>query len=162
KGEARMLGLAAVGQLAHAAEDLLHAARDNKAAEQSVADLLLRVCDLVSDLLDDLEVAQSGNEASQALCRLLAGASGRSVPPLTAVTGAPKQGSSSGGSNGSQASPAVDPASAAGASAGAPESTPQDRTIRVNVEILDTLGSMAGDLLVESARARLRASELNG
>ncbi|MCP3100328.1 response regulator, partial [Myxococcus sp. K15C18031901] len=34
-----------------------------------------------------------------------------------------------------------------------------DRTIRVNVEVLDSLGLLAGDLLVESARGRLRSSE---
>src|SRR5260370_374751 len=38
----------------------------------------------------------------------------------------------------------------------------QGRSIRVNVEVLASLGLMAGDLLVESARARLRTSELNG
>jgi chemotaxis protein histidine kinase CheA len=36
----------------------------------------------------------------------------------------------------------------------------QDRSIRVNVEVLDSLGMVAGDLLVESARARLRGGEL--
>ncbi|MFP2930992.1 hybrid sensor histidine kinase/response regulator, partial [Pyxidicoccus sp. 3LG] len=34
-----------------------------------------------------------------------------------------------------------------------------DRSIRVNVEVLDSLGLLAGDLLVESARGRLRSSE---
>ncbi|MBL8955228.1 MAG: response regulator, partial [Myxococcaceae bacterium] len=37
----------------------------------------------------------------------------------------------------------------------------QDRTIRVSVELLDSLGLLAGDLLVESARARLRSEELS-
>ena len=35
-----------------------------------------------------------------------------------------------------------------------------DRSIRVNVEMLDALGLLAGDLLVESARGRLRSDEL--
>jgi hypothetical protein len=34
-----------------------------------------------------------------------------------------------------------------------------DRSIRVNVEILDALGVLAGDLLVENARGRLRGQE---
>ncbi|WP_244224866.1 hybrid sensor histidine kinase/response regulator, partial [Corallococcus sicarius] len=34
-----------------------------------------------------------------------------------------------------------------------------DRSIRVNVEVLDSLGLLAGDLLVESARGRLRSTE---
>jgi chemotaxis protein histidine kinase CheA len=37
---------------------------------------------------------------------------------------------------------------------------PADRSIRVNVEILDALGLLAGDLLVESARAGLRGEEV--
>ena len=36
KGEARMLGLAAIGQLAHAAEDVLRAEREGKAATEVV------------------------------------------------------------------------------------------------------------------------------
>ncbi|MEK7356165.1 MAG: ATP-binding protein, partial [Bdellovibrionota bacterium] len=35
-----------------------------------------------------------------------------------------------------------------------------DRTIRVNIETLDELGLLSGDLLVESARASLRAEEV--
>ncbi|MFP2964139.1 hybrid sensor histidine kinase/response regulator, partial [Myxococcus sp. 1LA] len=41
----------------------------------------------------------------------------------------------------------------------AAKSAVADRTIRVNVEVLDSLGLLAGDLLVESARGRLRSSE---
>ncbi len=166
KGEARMLGLAAVGQLAHAAEDLLNAARDGRAPSQAAADLLLRVCDLVSDLLDDLEVAHAGNEATAVMCRALAQASGHAVPSLK-PDGATKENHSSNGS--SRQEPVARPSQSTGqtktpaaeSAAEAPR-TAADRTIRVNVEILDALGLMAGDLLVESARARLRASELNG
>ena len=50
KGEARMLGLAAVGQVAHAAEDLLKASREGKAKTSVATDLLLRACDVVTDL----------------------------------------------------------------------------------------------------------------
>src|SRR5919106_1395531 len=42
-----------------------------------------------------------------------------------------------------------------------PKLASADRSIRVNVEILDQMGTVAGDLLVESARARLRFKELN-
>jgi chemotaxis protein histidine kinase CheA len=164
KGEARMLGLAAVGQLAHAAEDLLNAALDGRAPSRAAADLLLRVCDLLSDLLDDLEVAHAGNEATEVMCRTLAQASGHPVPSLKPdhpARGNHKPDGSSRGQPreshvGRARSPAAEPA------ADAPKAPNADRTIRVNVEILDALGLMAGDLLVESARARLRASELNG
>jgi chemotaxis protein histidine kinase CheA len=36
---------------------------------------------------------------------------------------------------------------------------PESRSIRVNVDALDTLGALAGDLLVEGGRANLRARE---
>jgi len=148
KGEARMLGLAAIGQLAHAAEDLLKAAREGRAPSRTAADLLLRVCDAVSDLLEDFEIAKSGSEATAAICRALADASrqksnGADVPSPSPVVAAAK-------------------VAAGESSIDAPKAPSSDRTIRVNVEMLDALGLMAGDLLVESARARLRAAELNG
>jgi len=82
KGEARMLGLAAVGQVAHACEDLLKANREGRAATQVATDLLLQACDALSDLIDDLAGAQSGTEISAAICQALARASGAPVPPL--------------------------------------------------------------------------------
>ncbi|HZA14947.1 MAG TPA: Hpt domain-containing protein, partial [Myxococcaceae bacterium] len=54
KGEARILGLGAIGQLAHAAEDLLKSSRDGKVAVRVATDLLLRACDAVTDLLPDV------------------------------------------------------------------------------------------------------------
>src|SRR5687767_6130398 len=82
KGEARMLGLAAIGQLAHAAEDVLRAERDGRAATEVATDLLLRACDTISDLLEDTEGAQSGTAASQEMVEALAAASGHAIPPL--------------------------------------------------------------------------------
>ncbi len=145
KGEARMLGLAAIGQLSHAAEDLLKAAREKKAPSRTAADLLLRVCDLVSDLVEDLESAHQGNEAVAMMCRTLADASGCEVPALNVAKSVAL----------SDRPPVRSPGET-------PKPRDQDRTIRVNVEMLDTLGLVTGDLLVESARAKLRAAELNG
>ena len=53
KGEARMLGLAAIGQLAHCCEDLLKGEREKKVDTRSATDLLLHACDAISDLLDE-------------------------------------------------------------------------------------------------------------
>ena len=145
KGEARMLGLAAIGQLSHAAEDLLKATREKKAPTRTAADLLLRVCDLVSDLVEDLDSAHQGNDAVAMMCRTLADASGCEVPALNASKSVDR----------SNRPPTRPPDKA-------PRPREQDRTIRVNVEMLDTLGLVTGDLLVESARAKLRAEELNG
>src|SRR5512139_4074192 len=69
KGEARILGLAAIGQLAHAAEDLLKEAVDGKVAVRIATDLLLRACDAVSDLLEVFEGAKSGTGLSAQMCQ---------------------------------------------------------------------------------------------
>lgn len=185
KGEARMLGLAAIGQLTHAAEDLLKAAREGKTPAQAATDLLLRACDTVTALLEDPTGAQDGTPASEALCAALAQASGSPVPPLKPGGGAGVRPSPMGGvgragaSVGASASPAApharrpEPsaptapmARPAATSVGAgvvsgPRPAPIERAIRVNIEVLDSLGQLAGDLLVESARARLRNRELS-
>ncbi len=182
KGEARMLGLPAVGQIAHAAEDLLKASREGKTTASAATDLLLRACDAVSDLIEDLPGAQTGNEISESICKALSEASGVPVPPLTP---------------GHSAAAALKRSSVSGATAKVPEPPPRppptpgpshppqpprppevvaagqreeevaptraaDRSIRVNVETLDSIGLVAGDLLVESAKARLRSNELTG
>ncbi len=195
KGEARMLGLAAIGQLAHAAEDLLRAERDGKTATEVATDLLLRACDTISDLLEDHSGAQGGTPASQEMCEALSAASGHAVPPIGGVKGASHT-----------ALPAIRPAAPPAeppphvhahasvhnvlevtadsvepfpAPVAAPPPAPvaraakaehpeephahkalAGRSIRVNVEVLDSLGLLAGDLLVESARGRLRASQI--
>ncbi len=76
KGEARMLGLAAIGQLAHAAEDVLKASREGKTPTSAATDLLLRACDAIADLLEDLPAAQGGTPASQEMAKALAEAAG--------------------------------------------------------------------------------------
>jgi len=160
KGEARMLGLSAVGQLAHACEDLLKAHREGRASTAVATDLLLQGCDALSDLLDDMAGAQSGTEASASICEVLARAAGAPIPPLHPGGKA---------SSGLKTPPAavVPAAPPGGAPAGqgdepapAPKPPAQDRSIRVHVETLDAMGLLAGDLLVESARARLRSAEL--
>jgi len=177
KGEARMLGLSAVGQLAHACEDLLKANREGRAATSVATDLLLQACDALSDLIEDLPGAQAGSDASAAICQSLAMASGAPVPPLN-----PKRAPSGPKVPPRPAAPPPAPEperpplgaapvppsathTAAGppAEEGAPAQKPsdKDRSIRVNVETLDALGLLAGDLLVESARARLRGSEMS-
>ena len=80
KGEARMLGLPAIGHLAHAAEDLLRSEREGKTATRLATDLLLRACDTLSDLIDDLAVAQTGGPDVDEMCRALSAASGHALP----------------------------------------------------------------------------------
>ncbi len=173
KGEARMLGLSAIGQLAHAAEDLLKANREGKSPTRVATDLLLRACDMVSDLLEDMAAAQNGNAQSEEMCRVLSEASGAPIPSLlpggqspSAARPKPPPAPPAAAAASRPAEPA--PAAAAPAEKPAAEEEPAapvrapapDRSIRVNVEILDSMGLTAGDLLVESQRAKLRASEL--
>ena len=186
KGEARMLGLAAIGQIAHAAEDVLRAERDGRAATEVATDLMLRACDIISDLLEDTEGAQSGTPASQEMVEALAAASGHAAPPIggvkaTSQTRVPAVPAPVHAELVEESAPAehaepvyVPPPPAAPPPAAARpaqkaehahhDEAPAtkaiaDRSIRVNVEVLDSLGLLAGDLLVESARGRLRASE---
>jgi two-component system, chemotaxis family, sensor kinase CheA len=193
KGEARMLGLGAVGQLAHACEDVLKAWKDKKVETQAAADHLLHACDALTDLLDDLEAAKEGTVASQAMVDTLARVSGMPAPPLKPRPSAPHpRPSMARTAPRPQPPPPLPPLPTAASSAprpppsappppsSAPEPPPtadgairasddpverrstQDRSIRVGVEILDHLGLLAGDLLVESARAQLRTDELQG
>ena len=191
KGEARMLGLSAVGQMAHACEDLLKANREGRAPTQVATDLLLQACDALSDLIEDLAGAYGGTELSTSICQALARASGAPLPPLhpggkagsgpkrppaaAAVPAPPPPQATPAppppAANGERPALGTAPVSPSGTMSApalpgdeqSPAQKPaaQDRSIRVNVETLDTLGLLAGDLLVESARARLRSSELS-
>ncbi|MDY7228054.1 hybrid sensor histidine kinase/response regulator [Hyalangium rubrum] len=184
KGEARMLGLASIGQLAHAAEDMLRAEREGKAATEVATDLLLRACDVLSDLLEDMAAAHTGTPSSEEMCKALADASGHPVPPLNGRTVTqrpsvppplPPEPAAAKTASPPRPPPAEPGPALAAAAAAAPvhakaeEEAPAapaaaktaiaDRSIRVNVEVLDSLGLLAGDLLVESARSRLRGLE---
>jgi chemotaxis protein histidine kinase CheA len=183
KGEARMLGLPIIGQLAHAAEDVLRAEREGRTATEIATDVLLRACDVLSDLNEDLAGANTGTPASEDMLRALAEVSGQAPPSLgpkpkpaipppapaaKPLAAAPVQAPVVAPA---AAPPPAAPAPRAPEAAPTPAAAPQeeapsaaksgvaDRSIRVNVEVLDSLGLLAGDLLVESARGRLRSSE---
>src|SRR5262249_40369667 len=158
---------------------LLKAEREGKAPTRVATDLLLRACDALSDLIEDLASAQTGTPATEEMCASLAQASGHPVPSMgPARTGARPATPVPATPTTTPAVPAVLPAPAALAataqlapperSAASPRpaeatgsqedvpaarATAADRSIRVNVETLDALGLLAGDLLVESARS---------
>src|SRR5690242_20426012 len=160
KGEARMLGLAAIGQLAHAAEDVLRAEREGKAATEVATDLLLRACDTIADLLEDHEGAQVGTLASQEMCEALSAASGHPIPPIGGVKAPsspsvpvvrPAHAETGLEVMAEAVEPAYAPPPAPVAAAPAPRAAKAeheephhnklaDRSIRVNVEVLDSLG----------------------
>ena len=179
KGEARMLGLAAIGQLAHCCEDLLKAEREKK------VDTPRRHRPAAARLRRHLRSprrsrgGQGGLRRSRtrwpASSRQAAGtplpplkpvrprARNRSSPPPakrpppSALTAARAHRAHRRRRRGAAPSP---PAAARSRAKSAPR--PIDRSIRVNVEILDALGLLAGDLLVESARSGLRGAEIQG
>ncbi|WP_375759171.1 hybrid sensor histidine kinase/response regulator [Corallococcus exercitus] len=193
KGEARMLGLAAIGQLAHAAEDVLRAEREGKTATETATDVMLRACDVLSDLIEDLDAAHTGTSATEEMVKALSEVSGHPVPALgpvrkpAASAAQPPPAAPPKPAVQAPAAPpvvaqapvaqapvpapatprAAEPVAAAPAPAAKEEEAPSaakassiaDRSIRVNVEVLDSLGLLAGDLLVESARGRLRSTE---
>ncbi|RKG71571.1 hybrid sensor histidine kinase/response regulator [Corallococcus exercitus] len=186
KGEARMLGLAAIGQLAHAAEDVLRAEREGKTATETATDVMLRACDVLSDLIEDLDAAHTGSSTTEEMVKALSEVSGHPVPALGPVrkpAAAPPKPAVQAPVAPAAAPPVVaqapvapavpatprapepvaaaphPPAKEEEAPSAAKASSIADRSIRVNVEVLDSLGLLAGDLLVESARGRLRSGE---
>jgi two-component system, chemotaxis family, sensor kinase CheA len=186
KGEARMLGLPAVGQVAHACEDLLKAWTEKKVDARTATDLLLHACDAVSDLLEDATGAREGTPASAEIVQKLTQTAGTPVPPLKPPPSAPRKPRASAPGT---PQPVAPPPSVPKPPPSVPTPLPApsspsatvraderpgfeesiekktaaaDRSIRVNVEVLDAVGLLAGDLLVESARSELRGEELQG
>lgn len=185
KGEARMLGLPAIGQVAHASEDLLKAWSEKKVDARTATDLLLHACDAVSDLLEDQTGSKDGTEASTELVLKLTQTAGTPVPPLKPPPSAPRPPRAKPSAPLAKPSapalprptaplPHPPPPASAPTPIGSSDSrieapsfeeaiekkTAADRSIRVNVELLDSVGLLAGDLLVESARSELRGQEL--
>lgn len=166
KGEARMMGFVGISTVVHAAEDLLKALP--AAAPGDRLDALLKACDAIVPLLD--APADGGVAAKTTTDRLraLIGAQ----PPIPAPP-----------------APAAEPpadATAARPAAPAPAPAPEpERTtvtgehetvkpelkpelgakptssIRVDVDRLDEIAALAGDVLVEGARSMRRSRELN-
>lgn len=130
KGEARMLGFAGLAQVIHAAEDVLRALPAGAPAARLQA--LLEVCDAVPPLLDG---PPDGGEAARALAERLQ-ALAAEAPTSTST---------------STASPTA---------ASRLELRAPTGSIRVDVDRLDEIAALAGDLLVEGARAEGRSREL--
>jgi chemotaxis protein histidine kinase CheA/CheY-like chemotaxis protein len=191
KGESRMLGLQAFGQLAHACEDVLKAHREQKIAVKPAVEALLRACDTFQELLEDIEAAKNGNTSSGEMAQSLSDLAGTPLPPMKPTapprgTAPPRASPRAPSNEAARPTPPMPPpkppaprlgddddeitrvdrpalveAPAPSSDEGSERKAVVDRTIRVSVELLDSLGLLAGDLLVESARARLRSEELS-
>jgi len=159
KGEARMMGFVGISGVVHAAEDLLKATPPGSAGDR--VDALLKACDAIPAML---EAPADGGEAARRLAerlRELIGPVDPAAPVLTpspgtlpAVTPAP------------EAAPPAAPAPAGERRGdGAGIELRGDRpagSIRVDVDRLDEIAALAGDVLVEGARALRRTKDLNG
>jgi two-component system, chemotaxis family, sensor kinase CheA len=180
KGEARMMGFVGISTVVHAAEDLLKALAPGSPGERLQA--LLEACDAIVPMLD---APVDGGDAAARLTASIRAMIGAEAPS-TATPGSPSAPASS------EAAPPErsDDASASARSRGTDEKssttstklepvqpgprgpTPESRlelrgdkpaaSIRVDVDRLDEIAALAGDVLVEGERSIRRSRELNG
>jgi two-component system chemotaxis sensor kinase CheA/two-component system sensor histidine kinase and response regulator WspE len=156
KGEARMMGFVGISSVVHAAEDLLKALPPGSAGDR--LDALLKACDAIVPLLD--APADGGDAASRiaaSLRHLIAGGPPPPAAPAPAAAAAAAK-----GADGAAEKPTI---------TGEHETVRPDgkaelgakpvSSIRVDVDRLDEIAALAGDVLVEGARAIRRSRDLN-
>ena len=172
KGEARMMGFVGISTVVHAAEDLLKSVPE--AVPPAQVEALLAACDAIVPML---EAPPDGGEAAKTTAERLrslivaadgaapaAAAPKRPPPdaPVAAAAPAPAQ----------PPAPPPQPPAAAAAKPQHPQRRAEDKvelrgekqtsSIRVDVDRLDEIAALAGDMLVEGARSIRRSKELNG
>lgn len=168
KGEARMMGFVGISTVVHAMEDLLKSV--SEAAGGEPLEALLKACDAIAPLLDaPLDGGDAGKALTERLRGFIAG------NPVRAGTGAmataPTSVPRAAVAPASAAAPAA--ASAPAASSAHPLRRADDpkaeirgdrpvSSIRVDVDRLDEIAALAGDMLVEGARSIRRSKDLNG
>jgi two-component system chemotaxis sensor kinase CheA/two-component system sensor histidine kinase and response regulator WspE len=171
KGEARMMGFVGISSLVHAAEDVLKAGGASPA--KATLQALLEACDAIVPLVD--QPADGGPEAAEQTTRLRA-LLGAPADPAPTSTSSPPRSPTGGEGQGEGAAKAPPPPAPARPPAPAarprPKADPAARlelrgdkpqaSIRVDVDRLDEIATIAGDVLVEGARAMRRARDLNG
>jgi len=183
KGEARMMGFPALSTIAHLAEDLL--ARLPGATDGKLLGALLRACEAFPFLLDEAPEGGSlarGIEAE--LKALLEGPQGPGTGAAAAPASAPEASAAATAPDGAdarepsraEAEPAAAPAPQAAppkpepapppgekaepAAAGDAASVLRGGTIRIQLDVLDEIAGLSGDVMVEGARAGARVLEL--
>lgn len=181
KGEARMMGFSAISQLAHTAEDLLAAGLHGERLSA-----VRRACEAIPLLLDEPPEGGPGSRSLLAdLQALLAGGSSLPSANVALERGAAASGAGEKAQAGGAAAPPVPPepvaappasgpsdrthppveanGQAAHPGAHGPQAAPRDLaavSIRVDLDALDEIAGLAGDTLVEGARAGARTLEL--
>ncbi len=153
KGEARMMGFIGLSQVLHAAEDVLKALPPCGAGDELEG--LLAACDAIPAFLDG---PPEGGEAARSLAERLRSLAGRgAAAPLS-----PKAGLDDPAVIPAATVPPAQPIAAAEPQAPKAEfcGDKAATSIRVDVDRLDEIVALAGDLLVEGARAQGRTKEL--
>jgi len=156
KGEARMMGFVGISGVVHAAEDLLKATPPGSAGDR--VDALLKACDAIPAML---EAPADGGDAARQLAerlRALIAPVDPSAPVLTPSPGAPP---AAGPAPGATPAPPGERRGEAAAGMELRGDRPAG-SIRVDVDRLDEIAALAGDVLVEGARALRRTKDLNG
>jgi two-component system chemotaxis sensor kinase CheA/two-component system sensor histidine kinase and response regulator WspE len=158
KGEARMMGFVGLSAVVHAAEDLLKAMPAGGEGESIEA--LLAACDAILDLLD---LPPEGGDAARELAERLRALIGEGAPPIEAPRGPPPAPFEPEPGREARLGPA---------GARPPDGAPRAElrlkgdkpiaSIRVDVDRLDEIAALAGDILVEGARSIRRSRDLSG
>jgi two-component system, chemotaxis family, sensor kinase CheA len=155
KGEARMMGFVGISSVVHAAEDLLKALPTGTPGDR--LDALLKACDAILPMLD---APSDGGDAAARVADALRGLIGGDPPdaaPPPASAPAPATGDATGEKPSTTGEHEIVRPEAAKAELGAKPVS----SIRVDVDRLDEIAALAGDVLVEGARAMRRSRELN-
>ena len=163
KGEARMMGFSALSTIAHLAEDIL--AVLERARDARPLEALRRAFETIPFLLD--EEPQGGRlakELEREFRALLDGGHDESSGEAAAAPAEPPPPAET------KAEPAPEttaapPTPAPEAKPAAPESTlarahREAATIRINLDALDVIAGLAGDVMVEGAKSGARVQEL--
>jgi two-component system, chemotaxis family, sensor kinase CheA len=159
KGEARMMGFVGISTVVHAAEDLLKALPADGPAPG--ADALLRACDAIVPMLDTPADPEGAAKALAERLRALIGG----APEPVAEAPPPASGPQAAPGRPAAPAPAAKPARPAGDEAVSRVELRGDKpaaSIRVDVDRLDEIAALAGDMLVEGSRAIRRSKDLNG
>ena len=166
KGEARMMGFVGISAVVHAAEDLLKVLVPESPGDR--LDALLKACDGIVPMLDaPADGGVAAKTTADRLRSLIAAAPAPSATP--APVQAPKDGAAS--ASGERPAATGERATVTGESEtvrpDAPPVKPElgakpTGSIRVDVDRLDEIAALSGDMLVEGARSLRRSRDLNG
>jgi two-component system chemotaxis sensor kinase CheA/two-component system sensor histidine kinase and response regulator WspE len=151
KGEARMMGFVGISSVVHAAEDLLKALTPEGPGDR--LDALLKACDAIVPMLD---APVDGGDAAAALATSLRALIGAAPPHRKGADGVARAG-------------VVEAVAAVAEAEGTRPDVPAKPelgvkpagSIRVDVDRLDEIAALAGDVLVEGARSIRRSRDLN-